>query len=126
MADPKSLREVAAIVDRISYKDWVFRLLSLDRAEVGDLGFLLQARWMGPDAEDFYGEPVQQVSRKWFVSAFSCEREIVDTAWALIERAEIHEAQEFFRYQGEAIFNRHIKPEALLRVARDVQTRESG
>ena len=126
MAECKSLKEVAAIIDRVEYKDWTFRLMTLDRNEPGDLGFLLQGRWMGPDADDFYGEHVQQISRKWFISAFSCEREIVDTAWALIERAEIHESQEFFRYQGEAIFNRHIKPEALLAVARDVQTRESG
>ena len=126
MAEAKSLADIQAIVDRIEYKDWIFRVLTLDRNEVGDLGFLLQARWMAPDAENFRGEAIQQISRKWFISAYSCEREIVDTAWALIERAEIHEAQEFFKYQGEAIFNRHIRPEALCKIARDVQTRESG
>ncbi len=120
MAQAKTLAEVVTVVSRISYKDWVFRVL-----EKGD-GFLLQARWMGPDAEDYYGQHAQQVSRKWYISPFACDREIVDTAFGLVERAEIHEAQEFFRYHGESIFNRHIKPEALMAVARDIQTRESG
>ncbi len=119
MIRAKGSNEISAIIERIEYKDWKFRLLLK-----GD-GFLLQARWMGPDAEDFRGEPVEQISRKWYISPYACEREIVDTAWALIERAEIHESQEFFRYHGEAIFNRHIRPAALLKVARELQTRES-
>ncbi len=120
MAKAKSLAEITQIVDQITYKRWQFRLI-----EKGD-GFLLQAKWYGRDSEDWASGPLwEQISRKWYISPYACEREIVDTAWALVERAENHESRELFRYHGEAIFNRHIKPEALVKVARDVQTRES-
>lgn len=46
--------------------------------------------------------------RKWRVSAFSTEREVVGTAFAAVHMAVEHEAREGFRYQGAAVFGPHM------------------
>lgn len=55
----------------------------------------------------------EQHGRKWYVSAHSCVSEVVQTAWAAVERAVLHEAKEAFRYRGARIMNPHLDVEKL-------------
>ncbi len=100
-----TLEELKAIVSKISYRDWEFRVLTK-----GD-GFLLQVRFMAPDS--ITGEPALQSCRKWYISSFATKNEVVGTAYKAIETAVIHEAREEFKYRGRAIFNPHQDPDAL-------------
>lgn len=52
-------------------------------------------------------------SRKWALSEYMCESEIVQTALLAAITAEEHEAREAFRYKGKRVFNPHISVEAL-------------
>jgi hypothetical protein len=47
------------------------------------------------------------------VSKFSCRSEVVQTAWAAVERAVLHEAKEAFLYKGERIMNPHFDVDEL-------------
>lgn len=98
--------EMIKIVERVQYKDWRF-ILSMD----------------GPRA-------VLQVdlgngwkSRKWLLSSFMTESELVQTCLKAVLTAEEHEARERFTYEGVCAFGPHINVRELLRVANSLETR---
>lgn len=57
-------------------------------------------------------------SGKTYLSHHMCRQEIVSAVYGAIERAELHEIREWFRYKGASIFNPHLDPEVLAEVAR--------
>lgn len=63
-------------------------------------------------------KPMAWKSAKTFVSNHMCKQEVVAAVYNAIERAELHECREFFRYRGASIFNPHLCPDALANLAR--------
>ena len=118
----KTIKEVQTIVDSVDigkelYQDsWRFRLL-----EKGD-GFLLQLVYLEPDAET--GVLAQQNARKWYISPYSTETEIVETA---VCRSLMHRAKEWFTYKEQSVFNPHfdIKVRHKVAEAKLFDTRDS-
>ncbi|QIG67193.1 hypothetical protein [Rhizobium phage RHEph15] len=55
---------------------------------------------------------------KVYLSRHMCRQEIVSAVYGAIERAELHEIREWFRYRGASIFNPHLDPDVLAEVAR--------
>ena len=47
-----------------------------------------------------------------------CRQEVVGVVFSAIEKAELHEMREFFRYRGASIYNPHIDPDVLVAVAK--------
>jgi hypothetical protein len=72
-----------------------------------------------PEANGVFIQPVftvngeEQHGRKWYVSAFSCRSEVVQTAFKAALTAAEHELRETFLYKGRAIFGPHLNVEAL-------------
>ena len=66
---------------------------------------------MAPDS--FNGKVETQYCRKWMLSYWMTNSEIVRTAYKAIEAAVLHEMQEDFRYKSEPIYRPHIDVEAL-------------
>lgn len=64
------------------------------------------------------GELAPWKSGKQYLSWHMCRQEVVSAVYGLIERAELHECREFFRYKGASIFNPHLDPDVLAQVAR--------
>jgi hypothetical protein len=58
----------------------------------------------------------RQTSRKWYLSSFMTESELVLTAFKAALTAEEHECREHFKYKARRIFNPHISVEALIAV----------
>lgn len=90
----------------IQYKDWEFF--------VGEKNgvIYLQIKFDAPD----HSRPEvveRQHCRKWQLSEWMTPTEIVQTCWAAVTRAELHEAAETFKFKGFDIFNTHINVEAL-------------
>jgi hypothetical protein len=104
----KSRAEIRAIVDRVRFMDRTFRLM-----RKGD-GFLLQLVYKEPDVDDPDGTPVVQQARKWYVSPFATESEIVETAYAACLRSMTHVVREHFTYEGRRIFSPHFDVRARL------------
>lgn len=101
MAQPrKSIHEIREILSQVKFLDWDVRLL-----EKGD-GYLLQWVFDGEDA-DKPGQIEKQFCRKWYVSPYSTETEIVETAWKAVWVAMMHETRENFYYKGRRIYSPH-------------------
>lgn len=100
-AQRKSRNEVLAVLSGVVFKDRRFLLL-----EKGD-GYLLQLEYDEPDVEH-PGEPIRQSTRKYYVSPYSTESEIVETAWLAVLRSEQHVASEHFTYKGRRVYSQHF------------------
>jgi hypothetical protein len=115
------------IIDSITYKPgWYIRTgveegrmwLQVGVTEEAEISFDLVA-----------GKKMPWCGAKHFLSEHMCRNEIVSTAFHAIERAELHELREWFRYRGTSIFNPHLDPDALVEVARyakNFNTRENA
>jgi hypothetical protein len=100
----KSREEIQRIIDRIKFRDRKFRIL-----EKGD-GFLLQMTYYEIDVEDqeLFPQPVLQSTRKWYVSPYMTTSEIVETAWLMVQRSQLHVASEHFTYAGRRVYSQHF------------------
>lgn len=61
-------------------------------------------------------------SGKRYLSKHMCRQEVVGAVFALIKDAEMHEIHEWFRYKNASIYNPHLDPDVLARVARSKQS----
>lgn len=107
--------EVGAIVDQCKYKTgWHIELfgmplyIQIDVGEASDSSLCSVAR---------DGTRTPWKSGKHYLSQHMSRQEIVSAVWALIQDAEMHEAREWFRYRGAAIYNPHLDPDVLVEVA---------
>lgn len=66
----------------------------------------------------------EQSSRKWYLSRWMTESELVQTAFKAALTAEEHECRERFTYRGNRIFNPHISVRALMTVCADEDVRD--
>ena len=94
--------DIEKILKDVSFKDRKFLLL-----DKGD-GFLIQMSYMEPDVEKPGSEPVEQKTRKWYVSPYMTESEIVETCWAAVQRSQLHIASEYFMYRGKRVYSQHF------------------
>lgn len=103
MVQSKLTREqVQNILNAVQFKDRKFLLL-----DKGD-GFLIQMEYFEPDVEKPGSDPVSQKTRKWYVSPFSTESEVVETCWAMVKRSQEHVASEHFTYKGRRVYSQHF------------------
>jgi len=98
----KTFEEIQNIIDKIEFMDWKLRLLSK-----GD-GYLLQWVFNELDVEHPEKGPQPQHCRKWYLSPFSTETEIVETAWKACWIAMMHEVSERFSYNSKRIYSPHF------------------
>lgn len=111
----KTLADIKAIISRVSFMDRTFRVL-----EKGD-GFLLQLQYYEADVENPTGPPLLQRARKWYISPWMTETEIVETAFAACRRSMDHMLKEHFTYQGQRVYSPHFDIKARLDLARRKQ-----
>lgn len=103
MAQQKKTRqEILRIIDQIKFMDRSFRFL-----EKGD-GYLVQMRYMENDVEHPENGPQVQSTRKWYISPFMTDSEIVETVWACVQRSQLHIAGEHFTYKGKRVYSQHF------------------
>lgn len=55
--------------------------------------------------------------RKWYLSEFMTDDEVVKTAYCAFEAAVKHEVMEGFKVDGKILFNPHMNFEALLSIS---------
>lgn len=114
--------EIKAIIDLITYKPGWSIILAHDqldrvRSRKPDSRLYIQIAAATPDSTN-PSNVVPWKSAKHYLSPFMCRQEIVGTVYHAIERAELHEMNEFFRYKGASIYNPHLDPDALAELAR--------
>lgn len=97
-----TMAEVQSMLANVSFLDRTFLVM-----EKGD-GFLIQLSYLEPDATRSGSDPVLQKSRKWYVSPFATETEVIETCWAMVCRSQLHVAGEHFRYEGRQVYSPHL------------------
>lgn len=77
--------------------------------------YYIQCRYFAPCTKT--GEKQLWKGRKWYLSEFMTDDEIVKTAWCAFEAAVKHEIMEGFKVDGKILFNPHINFEVLLSIS---------
>lgn len=112
----KKFAEFQEIVDSVTYKPgWYLRTGVEDTRMWVQVGVTDEAE-ISYDVVEKRRVPWR--GAKHFLSEHMCRNEIVSTVYHAIERAELHEVKEWFRYRGASIFNPHLDPDALVETAR--------
>jgi len=94
--------------------DRKFRLLPK-----GD-GFLLQLEYEEADVDNPTDPtPTTQRARKWYVSPFSTETEIVETAFKSCRVSLDHVLKEHFLYKKRRVYSPHFSIDARIRLCDD-------
>lgn len=97
----KTFEEIKSVINDIKYKDWNFNLINKMRN-----GYLLQVTFVANDIET--GKLELQKCRKFYVSPYMEDSEIIRTAYLAVQQAEFHEMDENFKYKEIAIFDPHL------------------
>jgi hypothetical protein len=124
MSQKQTIEQLREILGKVKYKNWKFHLERRTSGSLDDENYdvALQVMFLAPDNETG-GEPVLQKGRKWFLSRYSCPTEVIQTAWAAVHRAELHEIQEQFLYRGTSIWNNHVDVDALVEINERIDQR---
>lgn len=107
--DKDNLARIRSILSCVDYKEWGF-VLSQD---VGGRAYL-QVSFVAPCSVS--SEIKEQKGRKWWLSPYMTETEVVATAKKAVLAAEEHEILERFKYKGRLIYNPHFKVEDLIKL----------
>ena len=81
----------------------------------------------------FYTSPCTKTSeikewrgRKWYLTPYMTESEVVFTAWAAFEAAVKHETMEGFRFDNQTVINPHVNFRKLLEISpNEVQRKQN-
>lgn len=114
----QTFESIKEIIDNCTFGDWTINLrLEQDRPYI-QVTFI--------DKCEFSGEEEIQACRKWMLSYYMCDTEVVDTAFAAIKRAMEHEVNEKFKFAGRRVYNPHRSIYSLIEIstAKDVDVRK--
>jgi hypothetical protein len=94
----------------VKYLDWNFVVRDDDNGRP-----YLQIQFMAPDSDYLPSKESMAIQkcRKWFLSPYMTNTELVRTCYKAILAAVEHEVGEKFKYDGEAIFSPHTDIEHL-------------
>lgn len=101
-----TLGEIKAVVLMCSFPEYEFRVLEDGRGEM-----YLQACYDERDTVTGFLE--KQLTRRWFLSPSMGESEIVQTAFKCIMTSAEHRVREWFKWNGQPVFNPHFDVNAL-------------
>jgi hypothetical protein len=116
----EQLRELVSHIS-INVLGTEFKVLVENDKKGGDRKYV-QLTFESPDT--ITGEMTKWTSRKWYLSEYMAEDEIVKTCFAAIKQCVEHEVMEGFKFDGTIVFNPHVNFRALLEVADQIVGRE--
>lgn len=110
------------LIGAVQCGDFEF-ILSYERAEGRDRPYL---QIQCDDKCTQTGDDYRWHGRKWFLSIYMTDSEVIQTCWLAAKTAMEHELREKFRWEGECIFRPHFNIRALHEISRDnrVETRK--
>lgn len=90
--------------------------------------FLRAFAWLpdttAPESQSWNAPATKQPGRKWYISPFMTEGEVVQTALMAALAFEEHEVREAFTYCGRPLYGPHININAQLHIATTIQKRD--
>lgn len=110
------LTRAQALISLVTYRDWVFHL---GQDAIGL--YYLQLKFDAADHDT--GGVESWAGRKWRLSVYMTDVELLQTALKAVLTAEEHEARERFHYRGVALFGPHLSLDALMQAAQHTEYR---
>lgn len=107
----KRVSEIQAIVASCKYPG-----LDIHAESMNGWGCMVQVSYMGPDVDPPHEYRLQK-GRKWYVSPWATETEIVNTVFMAVSRFVQHELEERFTYQGHRTHSPHMSIQDRIRIA---------
>ena len=112
MSNPRqTTKHIREIVSRISFKNYTFRVSHFNPNTHNVIRafspLYLQCRFNAENACN-PGIIETQACRKWVLSEWMTDSEIIQTAFLAVKTAEMHEIHEQFKYDGVPVFNPHL------------------
>jgi hypothetical protein len=104
--EPKTKEQIQFIIDQIEFIDRKFGLISKGKDEQGNEFFLFQVQYYEEDIHT--GKLELQKARKWYLSPYATETEIVETAFVACKRSMEHSLKEHFLYKGCRVYSPHF------------------
>lgn len=102
-----NVEKIEQIISYCTYPDYSFEVQTDGRGEI-----YLFAHYMEPDTVT--GVREIQRTRRWFLSPYMTESEIVRTAFKCIITSREHRVREHFKFSGQPVFSPHFDVMALL------------
>ncbi len=102
----KSLDDIKRIINEIEFMDRSFRVDTMGS------GYFLQVQYMEANIDT--GEVELQKARKWYISPFSTDTEVVETAFKACRTSMDHVLKEHFLYHGHRVYSPHFNIDARL------------
>jgi len=96
---PLTPSEVQRILNQVKFLDWAFANVNVLYKADHEHTFTVQVVFKGLNTEEVK-------SCKWYISPWSTEGEVVQTALKAILIAMEHEVREVFQYKGVPVFHR--------------------
>jgi len=106
--ESKTFEEVREIVFRVKFR--YMRITAIDKNGT----WFLQVQYEDNDVSS--GENKEQHGRKWYISPYATESEIVQTAFKAVLTSQEHIAREWFTYKGRRVFQPHYNVNDLIKL----------
>lgn len=97
-----TLEHLKSITDKVQFRDWELNVYEISE------GFILQWRfWERDNTNPNDTKLYLQGCRKWYISTWATDSEIINTAYLAAQQAMIHEFMEQFLYDGLILRDPH-------------------
>ena len=110
----KTLKDIKKIIEDVNFKDWQ---IYVNKSH--DSRMYLQIIFTAPCVTT--KEMLEQKCRKWWLSPYMTETEIVGTAYKAVVAAMDHEVREHFTYKNRTIYNPHFEVNDLIKLSDKVK-----
>lgn len=123
--------EAIVCLVKLGYNMKLKVLAGKELASESETGWLLQVYCENDPCHDT-GIPITWTGRKWYISKFATDSEVILTAWKAFFTALEHEAREDFKYDGVRVFDPHVDVVTLAHLmftkclTQDVRTEPQG
>ncbi|HMP91906.1 MAG TPA: hypothetical protein PKD90_03490 [Phnomibacter sp.] len=118
------IRQVNKLLQRISANVLAteFNIIVSPDKQYANGRLYLQVQYEAPCTHT--GAIKQWHGRKWYLSQYMTDDEIIKTAYAALEAAVKHEVMEGFKIDGRILFNPHTSYQALLMASKYTVSRQ--
>jgi len=108
----QTLESIKALVGDVKYSDWDFLVkTNKDKTPYIQIKFWAKSNFSDSDKLEL------QSCRKWQLSYYMCDEEIISTAFKAMLAAVEHEARELFTWRDEPIYRPHLDIYTLHRIS---------
>ena len=107
----QTLKSIEKLIGAVKFNDWDF-IVDTNKGVP-----YVQIKFYAPGSFSDSDELELQSCRKWMLSYYMCDEEIISTAFKAMLAAVEHEAREQFTWEGEAIYRPHLDIRTLHKIS---------